>query len=153
VEKSGAPNANFTSALVEAKDAARAASFLRGAQVVGKIGTGVGVVLDGASLANQAYQSYQTGNWDNTAKEATRIGVSWAAATAGAEVGGEVGLTIGAAVGSVVPVVGTAVGGAVGAVVGGIAGGAYGYFKGSQLVNSSWNSIKSGYNTVSGWFH
>jgi hypothetical protein len=152
VESAASRRAGVDAAAFEAKQVARAASIMRGAKVVGRGMMVVGAVIDGASLTNEVIISRKTGNWENTAKEGTRIAASWGMAAVGAKAGAAGGAAFGAAVGSVVPILGTAVGAAAGAVVGGLVGGAAGYFAGSKIVEHSWSSIKSGYNAVTSWF-
>jgi YD repeat-containing protein len=152
VESAASRRLGVDAAAAEAKTIARAASIMRGAKVVGRGMMVVGAVIDGASLTNEVIISRKTGNWENTAKEGTRIAASWGMAAVGAKAGAAGGAALGATIGSVVPILGTAVGAAAGAVIGGLAGGAVGYFTGSKIVEHSWSSIKSGYNAVTSWF-
>ena len=85
----------------------------------------VGAGMDAYSLGSEAYQSSQTGEWDNTIDEGARIAGGWAGAYAGAKGLGTAGAAIGTAI---APGLGTVIGGA----VGGLAGGIGGYLAGSS---------------------
>ena len=136
VASSGRTNPHVDALVAEAHTVSGSARFLRGAQVVGKGLTVVGAAVDAYSLGTEVKTSLQTGNWENTAKEGTRIGVSWALAAKGA--------TLGATWGSAA--------GPVGTVVGGLVGGAAGYLIGSGAVEHGWNAAKSAASTVASWF-
>lgn len=98
---------------------------LRGVRGVGRALVPVGIALDLFSVGTEAYESHQTGNWDNTIVEGSSIAGGWGGAFAGAKLGGMAG----AAIGSIFPGPGTAVGLAIGGLVGGVIG----YFAGSEL--------------------
>jgi hypothetical protein len=106
-----------------------AANFGRAMKYAKPLGRGalaVGAAMDAYSLGSEINQSAQTGNWDNTIVEGSRVAGGWGGAWAGAEAVG----TAGAAIGTfIAPGLGTAIGGA----IGGLAGGALGYFGGSAL--------------------
>jgi hypothetical protein len=136
VASSGRTNPHVDALVAEAGNVAGQAKFLRGAQVVGKGLTVVGAAVDAYSLGSEVKTSLETGQWENTAKEATRIGASWALAAEGA--------TIGATWGSAA--------GPVGTVVGGLVGGAAGYLIGSGAVEAGWSAAKSIGSSVAGWF-
>jgi hypothetical protein len=99
------------------------------ARPLGRAAVGVGAVMDGISLAGEVNESLETGNWDNTAIEGSRIAGGWGGAALGAKGGGTLGAAIGTAI---APGLGTAIGGAVGGFAGGIAG----YFGGSEIGES-----------------
>jgi hypothetical protein len=107
----------------------RAANFGRMMKYAKPLGRGAlfaGAAMDGYSLGSEINQSRQTGNWDNTIVEGSRIAGGWGGAALGAKGGGTLGATIGT---FIAPGIGTAIGGA----IGGLAGGALGYFGGSSL--------------------
>jgi hypothetical protein len=112
----------------------------------------VGATTDAISLTQEVVTSTQTGDWENTAKEGTRIATSWALAAAWGKGGAALGFTLGGTLGTAVPVIGNAVGAAAGTVVGGLVGGVAGYMAGSEAVNQGWSYAKSGYNSVKSWF-
>ncbi|AGY60498.1 hypothetical protein [Gloeobacter kilaueensis] len=99
---------------------------LKAAKPLGRAALVTGVALDTWSLGNEISESVQTGNWDNSIVEGSRIAGGWAGGWAGAEAGGGLGATIGTVI---MPGLGTVVGGA----VGGLIGGAVGYFSGSEV--------------------
>lgn len=110
----------------------RAANFGRAMKYAKPLGRGalaVGAGMDAYSLGTEINQSVQTGDWDNTVVEGSRIAGGWAGAYGGAKALGAAGAGIGTLI---APGIGTAVGGA----IGGLAGGALGYFGGSAL--GSW---------------
>ncbi len=136
VESSGRSNVHVDNLVHEAKGVAGDAKFLRGANMVGKGLSVVGAGLDAYGLYKQAEQSSKTGDWENTAKEATRIGAGWAAAAGGAQVGAAWGTAAGP----------------VGTVVGGLIGGAVGYAVGSGAIEHGWDAAKGAANTIGSWF-
>jgi hypothetical protein len=136
VSSSGRTNVHVDALVAEAGSVSSSAKFLRGANMVGKGLTVVGAAVDAYSLGSEVNKSLETGNWENTAKEGTRIGVAWAAAAGGAQLGATIG----------------SFGGPVGTVVGGLVGGAAGYLVGSGAVEAGWNAAKSIGSSVAGWF-
>jgi len=101
----------------------RANQIATGARYLGIAGMAYGAYVDGSSLYNQYQISQQTGNYANTATEATRIAGGWA----GAWAVGAAGAEFGAGFGTVFGPIGTVVGG----IIGGIGGGILGYAGGS----------------------
>lgn len=96
------------------------------AKPLGRAAWVAGVAIDTFSLSSEISQSSQTGNWDNTVVEGSRIAGAWGGAFAGAKLVG----TGGAALGTLIcPGPGTAIG----AAIGGLIGGAVGYFGGSKV--------------------
>jgi hypothetical protein len=136
VQSSGRSNVHVDDLVNEAKGVAGDAKFLRAANVVGKGLTAVGALVDGYSLYTQADQSAKTGDWENTAKEATRIGTAWSMAAGGAQLGATWGTAAGP----------------VGTVVGGLVGGAVGYAVGSGAIEHGWDAAKGAANTIGSWF-
>lgn len=96
------------------------------AKPLGRVGMGLGVAMDGYSLASNVNQSMHTGNWSNTVQDGSRIAGGWGGAWLGAKAGGALGASIGS---FICPGLGTAIGGA----LGGLAGGIGGYWGGSKL--------------------
>lgn len=95
----------------------------------------VGVAQDSYSLGTEIYKSTETGNWSNTAREATRISGGWAGAWVGAQggavAGAEIGLFGGPLAEFTVPI---------GAFLGGLIGGGIGYWSGSNAATTVYDS-------------
>jgi LysM repeat protein len=108
VESSGRSNKSVT---IQVKVAGYAEVPLKGVAVIG-------AGLDGYSLGTEINESLETGEWDNTTEEASRIGGAWTGAWAFAEAGAAGGAFFGP-IGALVGGVG---GGVLGYVLGGIAG-------------------------------
>lgn len=125
-------------------DLARAAKIANKAKLVGKVGLGVGVAIDGYALGSEVYESTQTGNWHNTGKKSAEIAGGWGTAYVAGKAGAAGGAYFGAALGSVVPGLGTATGAVVGGIVGGLIGGVAGYWGGSKLAGSGYE-MATGY--------
>lgn len=106
--------------------ATRFGQVMKVARPLGRAAMVVGAGLDAYSLGSNIYESSQTGDWDNTKIEGSRIAGGWGGAWAGAEALGAGGAALGT---MICPGLGTAIGGA----IGGIAGGIGGYFGGSKL--------------------
>jgi hypothetical protein len=91
---------------------------VNGLSIAGKGLAVVGAASDGYTLGTEINESLETGNWNNTTREASRIAGGWSGAWAGAKVFAAGGFVVG---------------GPIGSIVGGIAGGVVGYWGGSWL--------------------
>jgi hypothetical protein len=111
-----------------------------GVNMVAKPLAVVGAGLDGYSLGTQINQSLNTGNWQNTANEASRIGGAWTGAWAFGEAGASGGAALGTLGGPFAFITVPAF-----TLIGGIGGGIAGYWlggKGGQNVYNYWNGSR-----------
>ena len=105
---------------------AKVAGALKGLKPMARGAMVVGAGMDAFSVGNEARQSMDSGNWDNTIDEGARVAGGWAGAYAGAKGMGALGAGIGT---MIAPGMGTIIGGALGGFLGGVGG----YMGGSAL--------------------
>jgi LysM repeat protein len=115
--------------------------LVTGLRVAGVGLTIVGVAADSYSLGTEINQSMQTGQWSNTAREATRIGGGWTGAWAGASTGGSAGAGVGATVGAFFFGAGAVPGAAIGGFIGSVGGGIAGYWGGSNAATTVYDTV------------
>ncbi|MEI9986272.1 MAG: hypothetical protein WDN69_25745 [Aliidongia sp.] len=109
-------------------------SFAEGLSAVSKPLVVIGAAQDALNLRDQAQQSLQTGNWNNTGQEAVRITGGWTGAWAGAGAGSEIGAGLGFLGGPFAEVTVPA-----GYLIGGLVGSVGGYFFGSYEAQNLYN--------------
>jgi hypothetical protein len=134
IEASGRPNAALTNgakALVVTE---------AGLNWVAKPLAVVGAGLDGYSLGTQINQSIDTGNWQNTGREAARITGGWTGAWAFGEAGASTGAVIGAMTGPFAPVAVPVL-----TLAGGVGGAILGYGWGGKAGLNYYNSANGGH--------
>jgi hypothetical protein len=133
IEASGKSNATVTNvakALVGVEN---------GLNMVAKPLAVVGAGLDGYSLGTEINQSINTGNWQNTGREAARITGGWTGAWTGAEAGASGGAALGLFAGPFAPIAVPAL-----SLIGGLGGGIVGYWLGGKAGQNVYNYANQG---------
>lgn len=126
IQGAGKADPTFNALVKGADDAGRG---LQAMKYGGRALVAVGAVMDGVSVTRQVQKSMETGNWDNTGKEVSRVAGGWLGAAAA-------GATVGAVSGTIVPGLGNVAGFVVGAVAG-----AAGYWLGSQGAEAAYDAV------------
>lgn len=109
------------------------------AKSAGYLLTGVGAGIDGFSLYQHYQHSETTGNYDNTYREASRITGGWSGAWAGGVLLAEGGASLGTPFGPY--------GIAIGGMIGGFTGSGLGYFGGSEIATTIYNTVTNMYSS------
>jgi len=107
---------------------ARAAAALRALKPAARGAMLVGAGMDAFSIGQEAHESMQTGDWENTIDQTAHVAGGWAGAYTGAKALGALGAGLGS---FILPGIGSMIGGGIGAFT----GGALGYWGGSSLMD------------------